>query len=84
MIQKIFELLVNALNTDDKYSLLHRDNLMQPVQMPISNKQKKVSDFFLAFLKTRSSFEHFQTKDDRHSFYIYEITDCERCAQISV
>ena len=31
-ILKILRLSVNTLSADDKYSLLNRDNLMQPVQ----------------------------------------------------
>ena len=30
----------NTLNADDKYSLLNRDNLMQPIHMHLSQKQK--------------------------------------------
>ena len=36
------------LTTDDKYSLLNRDNLRQPIQ--------------IQFLKSELNFEHFQTK----------------------
>ena len=34
---------VNTLTADDKYSLLKRDNLLQPIQMQLSNKHKTFS-----------------------------------------
>ena len=33
LTHKIWSLFVNTLNIDDKYSLVNRDNLMQPIQM---------------------------------------------------
>ena len=44
-IWKTLRLFVNTLTTDDKYSLLNSDNLTQPIQMQLSQKQK----FFLNF-----------------------------------
>ena len=38
---------------------------MQPIQMQLSRKQKRFSEFFAAFLKSSLNFEHFQQKDDR-------------------
>ena len=35
--------------------------------MQLSEKQKKISQFFAAILKCRLNFEHFQKKDDPHS-----------------
>ena len=37
---KILRLLVNTLTDDDKYSLLYRDNLTQPIQILLSQKRK--------------------------------------------
>ena len=59
---------------DDKYSLLYRDNLMQPIQILLSQKQKTFSEFFSAFLKSTLNFEHFQKKDDPHSRCTSQIT----------
>ena len=64
---KMLRLFVNILTADDKYSLLNRDNLTQPVQILLSQKQKTVSQFFFAFLKFTLNFEHFQKKGDPHS-----------------
>ena len=71
---KILKLLVKTLTDDEKYSLLYRDNLMQPIQILLSQKQKIFSEFFSAFLKSTLNFEHFQQKDDPHSRCISQIT----------
>ena len=57
----------NILTADDKYSLLNRDNLRQPIQMQLSQKQKTFSQFVSPFLKAKLNFEYFQEKDDPHS-----------------
>ena len=74
---QILGLLVNTLAADEKYPVLNRDNLTIPIQMQLSEKQKKFSEFFAAFLKRILNFEHFASKDNRHSFCISEITDSE-------
>ena len=43
MICKILGVFVNTLNTDNKSSLLKKDNLTQPIEMQLSNKQKAFS-----------------------------------------
>ena len=68
-------MLFNTLTADDKYSLLKRDNLTQPIQILLSQKQKTFSQFFSSFLKSTLNFQHFRKKDDIHSRYISEITD---------
>ena len=59
---KILRLCDNTLTDDYKYSPLNRDNLMQPIQILLSQKQKTFSEFFSAFLKSTLNFEHFQKK----------------------
>ena len=59
---KISGLFVNTLTDDDKYSLLYRDNLLQPIQIHLSQKRNTFSQFFSAFLKSRLNFEHFEKK----------------------
>ena len=46
VIAKILRMFVNTLTADEKYSLLNNDNLRQPIQMKLSQKQKSFSDFF--------------------------------------
>ena len=60
-------MFVKTLTADDKYSLLNRDNLMQPIRTPLYQKHTAFSEFFLASSKSTLNFEHFQKKDDPHS-----------------
>ena len=59
---KILRLFVNTLTADDKHYLLNRDNLTQPIQMQLSQKQKTFSQFFFAFLKSILNYKHFTKK----------------------
>ena len=52
------------MTADDKYSLLNRHNLTQPIPTQLSQKQKAFSIFLLRFSKSTLTFEHFQKKDD--------------------
>ena len=60
-------MFVNTLTADDKYSLLNRDNLTQPIRTQLSQKQKALSNFFLASSKSILNFEDFRKEDDPHS-----------------
>ena len=59
---KILGLFVTTLTDDEKYSLLYRENLTQPMQILLSQNQKTFSEFFSAFLKSTLNFEHFEKK----------------------
>ena len=71
---KFLRLLVKTLTDDEKYSLLYRENLMQAIQILLSEKRNLFSQFFSAFLKSTLNFEHFQKKDDPHSRCISQLT----------
>ena len=45
----ILGLFVKTLTDDDKYSLLYRDNLTEPIQILLSQKQKTFLNFSLHF-----------------------------------
>ena len=60
---KFLRLLVKTLTDDEKYSLLYRENLTQPIQILLSQKQKTFSQFFSAFLRCTLNFENFQKRD---------------------
>ena len=62
MRYKFLRLFVNTLTADDKHYLLNRDNLTQPIQMQLSQKQKTSSQFFVAFFEFISNFKHFSKK----------------------
>ena len=53
---------MNTLPADEKYYLLNRDNLAQPIQMQLSQKQKTFSQFPLAFLNSILNYNHFPKK----------------------
>ena len=74
---QILGLLVNTLAAHEKYPVLNKDNLRIPIQMQLSEDQKNFSQFLAAFLKSILNFEHFESKHDRHSFCLPEITDSE-------
>ena len=57
---------------------------MEPIQMQLSRKQKTFSEFFAAFLKSSLNFEHFQKKDDSHSWGISKIAVSEKHGYINV
>ena len=60
-------MFINTLRVNEKHFLLERDNLRQPIQIPLSQKQKIFSEFFFAFLKSILNFKHLPKKDDPHS-----------------
>ena len=81
---EILRLFVNALTADDQYSGSNMQNLLQQVQTPLSQKQKSLSGFFIAFLKCAWNLEHFQKKDEYSSLIISEIIDAERRGYLNV
>ena len=66
MIQKILRLFVNTLTADEKHYLLNRENLTQPIQIQLTQKQKTFSDFFFAVSKSILNFKHLPKGDDPH------------------
>ena len=81
---KFLTLLVKTLTDDERYFLLYRENLIQPIQILLSEKRKTFSEFFSAFLKSTLNFEHFQKKDDPHSRCISQITVSKKGELINV
>ena len=75
---KFLRLLVKTLTDDEKYSLLYRENLTQPIQILLSQKRKTFSHFPPAFLKYTLNFDYFQKKYDPHSRIISKITVSEK------
>ena len=67
MIHKILGVFVNTLTVNDKHYMLNRDNLTEPIQIQLSQKQKTFSQLFFAFSKSIVNFKNFQKKDDPHS-----------------
>ena len=67
LIHKILGRFVNTLAVNEKQYLINRDNLIKPIQIQLSQKQKILSQFFFAFLKSILNFQHLPKKDDNHS-----------------
>ena len=67
VLAEILGLFVNTLTADDKYRVQDCENLQPTIQMQLSKKRKKFSEFFLPFLESTLNFKHFETKDDCHS-----------------
>ena len=51
---------------DDKHYMLNRDNLTQPIQIQLSQKQETFSQFFYAFSKSILNDKHLPKKDHPH------------------
>ena len=81
---KFLRLFVETLADDEKYSLLYRDHLMQPIQILLSEKQKTFAELFSAFLKSTLNFANFQKKDDPHSRCSSQITASEKDDSINL
>ena len=67
----------NTLTANDKYPVRDCVNLLSPIQMILSLKPTIFPDFFVPFLESTSNFKHFEKKDDRHTYFISEIEECE-------
>ena len=75
---KFLRLLVKTFSDDEKYSVLYTENLTQPIQMLLTQKQNSFSHFSYAILKSTLNFAHFQKKDDSHSRCSSQITVSEK------
>ena len=68
----------NTLTPHGKLSFCNSQNLLQPIQIQLSQKQETCSQCFAKFLKFTWNFEHFEKKDDPHRSCIYESKNWER------
>ena len=82
---KSLYLSVKRLTADDKYSLLNKDNLAQPIQMQLSKKTTALSHFLIAFLESRSNSKHFEKKEVIYfSNYNLRKTSLGKCLKMLV
>ena len=70
--------LRNILTANDKYPLWDCENLSSPIEMQLFLKPKAFCNIFVPLLKSTSNFKHFEKKDGCDSYFISEITDCQR------
>ena len=76
-------MLFNTLTTEYNYSRRNMQSFAQPVQTPLSLKQKTFFEFFNAFLKSTWNGEHLQKKGESSSLSISEIIDSEKGGYLS-
>ena len=74
---QILGLLVKTLAANEKYRVLYRDNLMIPIQMQLSQKQKTFPQFFTAVFKSRLNSKYFETKNEPHRCCVSKTFDSE-------
>ena len=65
------------------YSRRNMQTFTLKVQMRLSLKQKTLSQFFIAFLKSTWNGEHFQKKGESSSLSISEIIDSKKGGYLS-
>ena len=68
----------NTLTANDNYPVQDCENLSSSIQMHLSLKPKIFSDLFVPFLESTSNYKHFEKIDDRNTYLLSEITECER------
>ena len=68
----------NTLTANDNYPVQDCENLWSSIQMHLSLKPKIFSDLFVPFLESTSNYKHFEQIDDRNTYFLSEITECER------
>ena len=69
---------------NDKHYLINRDNLTQPIQMQLSDKQKTFSQFSFAFLICILIFQHLPKKDNPRTWCVSGNTGSEKYGYINV
>ena len=74
MTHKTLRLFADTLTVDEKHYLFNRDNLRQPIQMQLSEKQKTFSEFVFAFLKSILNFKHLPKKMNLVAYVFKKIT----------
>ena len=55
-------MFVYTLTASEKYSVLNREYLTQPIHMQLPQKEGTFSEFLAAFLKSRLNLEQIQQK----------------------
>ena len=68
----------NTLTANGNYPVRDCGNFSGAIQMHLSLKPKNFRDFSVLFLECTSNFKHFEKQDDRHTYFILEIKECEK------
>ena len=84
VISEILRPIANSLTPNEMYPPDNRENLLQPIQMKLSQRLKLSAQLFTAFLKSTFNFKHFEKKDESQNFRLSEIKDYEIRAYVNV
>ena len=67
VLGELLAVFVNTLTTDGKYSVQDCENLQLPIEMKLSEKRKRFSQFFVRFHQSTSNIKHIEKEDYCHS-----------------
>ena len=67
VLGELLAVFVNTLTTDGKYSVRDCENLQLPIEMKLSEKRKRFSEFFVRFHQSTSNIKHIEKEDYCHS-----------------
>ena len=81
---EIFRLFLNTLTPANKYSGSNMQIFWQQFKTSLSQKEKTLCGFFIAFLKCAWNLEHLEKKEEYPSLIINEIIASERDIYLSV
>ena len=84
MIFIILGVFGNTLTATDKYPLRDSEDLSSAIEMQLPLKPKTFFHSFVAFVEFTSNVKYFRKKDDRLSYFISEITGCQRLRQTTL
>ena len=83
VISKILRLFGNTFRADHIYSLQRLEKFLQQFQKLLTQKRKRFSLDFIAFLESPQNFGHSEKKDQLDSINIFEFIDTEECSYIN-
>ena len=78
VIWKVLRMFINISTTNEKYSLLNRANLREPIQVQLWKKGKTFPHFFSCIFQLQLTFWTSWKREDPDSWCISEITDSEK------
>ena len=81
---EVFRLFVDTLTSDVKYSRRNMQIFWQQFQRLLSQEEKRVRGFFIAFQKCAWNLEYFERKEEYPSLNNTEIISSERDVYLSV
>ena len=68
----------NTLTANDNYPVQDFGNFVVSDSNVIRFKTNNFFPLFFSFLESTSSVKHFEKKDDRHTEFLSEITQCQK------